>query len=77
MKSEPCKACELSRQRQHSGIYKMQCLECCTRLVLSAYPSKTEAAKMLAAIGGFHSSPARQEVLESVRKRIQDKAQSA
>lgn len=45
----------------------MQCLECCTRLVLSAHPSKPHAAAMLAAIARFRDAPGRDAILESVR----------
>jgi hypothetical protein len=45
----------------------MQCLECCTRLVLSTHPSKQLAAAMLAAIERFPGNPGRERVLESVR----------
>lgn len=48
----------------------MQCLECCTRLVLSAYPDKRQAAVMLAAIERFRGSPGRAQVLESVAQSL-------
>lgn len=63
-----CQACESSKQRPTSGAYRFQCLECCTRLVLSAYPSKAQASAMLAAIDRFPLSPGREQVLESVRQ---------
>ena len=66
-----CQACESFEQRPHSGVYRFQCLECCTRLVLSAYPSKPHAAAMLAAIDQFRKrwcldAPGRDAILESV-----------
>jgi hypothetical protein len=48
----------------------MQCLECCTRLVLSAYPDKRQAGAMLAAIERFQGSPGRAQVLESVAQSL-------
>ena len=63
-----CPACSAAATRQHSGRYRMQCLQCCTRLVLSAYPSKAQASAMLAAIDRFPLSPGREQVLESVRQ---------
>ncbi|MFY9184403.1 MAG: hypothetical protein WBJ45_08120 [Limnohabitans sp.] len=63
-----CQACESSKQRLTSGAYRFQCLECCTRLVLSAYPNKAQASAMLAAIERFPLSPGREQVLESVRQ---------
>ena len=62
-----CAACTLTQTRPHCGAYRMQCLDCCTRLVLSAYPSKSHAAAMLAAIERFQGNPGRERVLESVR----------
>jgi hypothetical protein len=44
----------------------MQCLACCTRLVLSAYPDKRQASAMLAAIERFKNAPGREQVLASV-----------
>ena len=63
----PCSACESSRERPHSGAYRFQCLECCTRLVLSTHPNKQQAAVMLAAIARFPDAPGRDAILESVR----------
>lgn len=63
----PCSACESSRKRPHSGAYRFQCLECCTRLVLSTHPNKQAAAGMLAAIARFPDAPGRDAILESVR----------
>lgn len=62
-----CPACAASKERPHCGAYRFQCLECCTRLVLSAYPSKPHAAAMLAAIERFPGNPGRARVLASVR----------
>ena len=62
-----CSACDLSRGRPTCGAYRFQCLDCCTRLVLSAYPSKSHAAAMLAAIERFQGNPGRERVLASVR----------
>lgn len=67
MEKESCPACESFKQQRTSGAYRFQCLECCTRLVLSAYPSKGQASAMLAAIERFPLSPGREQVLESVR----------
>ena len=49
----------------------MGCLACCTRLVLSAYPSKPHAAAMLAAIERFPENPGRERVLESVARGLE------
>lgn len=65
-----CPACESSKQRPHSGVYRMQCLACCTRLVLSAHPSKPQAAALLAAIARFPGAPGREQILECVRQEL-------
>lgn len=41
-----CSACQQTQERPHCGAYFMGCLACCTRLVLSAYPSKPHAAAL-------------------------------
>lgn len=64
----PCSACESSKHRPHSGAYRMQCLQCCARLVLSTHPNKQAAAGMLAAIARFPDAPGRDAILESVRQ---------
>lgn len=69
-----CAACQSATQYRHSGLYHLDCLECCARLVLSAYPSKPHASAMLAAIERFPSSPSRERVLKRVSERMeQDK----
>ena len=57
----------MTKERPHCGAYSLKCVECCSRLVLSAYPSKAQAAAMLAAIDHFRGNPGRAAVLESVR----------
>jgi hypothetical protein len=66
-----CKSRESSEQRPHSGAYNLTCPACCTRLVLSAYPSKPHAAAMLAAIERQPGNPGREQVLESVRQALE------
>lgn len=66
-----CDACEKAATNPHCGAYRMQCLECCTRLVLSTYPSKQLAAAMLAAIARFQGAPGRDAILESVRRALE------
>jgi hypothetical protein len=67
-----CDACEKAAKHAHCGMYRMQCLECCTRLVLSTHPNKQLAAAMLASIEHFRNrhnreAPGRDAILESVR----------
>lgn len=65
--SDACPACAKAAANPLSGGYRMQCLACCTRLVLSAHPNKPQAAAMLAAIARFPDAPGREQILESVR----------
>lgn len=66
-----CDACERAATNPRCGAYRMQCLECCTRLVLSTHPSKQQAAAMLAAIARFQGAPGRDAILESVRRALE------
>ncbi len=65
-----CPACEQAAKNPHCGSYRMQCLECCARLVLSAHPSKPQAASLLAAIERFPQNPGREQVLACVAQRL-------
>ena len=65
-----CESCEMSKNNKNSGRYFMGCIQCCTRLVLSAYPDKRQAAAMLAAIERFPGAPGRAQVLESVARSL-------
>lgn len=53
-----------------SGAYHFACLACCTRLVLSAYPSKPHAASMLGAIERYTGNPGRERILECVGQEL-------
>ena len=68
--SDACPACAKAAANPVSGAYRMQCLGCCTRLVLSAHPSKAQAAGMLAAIARFPEAPGREQILECVRQEL-------
>ena len=50
---EECTACASSLRQLHSGAYRLHCLDCCARLVLSTRPSREHAAGMLEAIRRF------------------------
>jgi hypothetical protein len=65
-----CDACQKHQDNPLSGAYRFACLACCTRLVLSAYPSKPHAASMLAAIERFTGNPGRERILEAVRQKL-------
>ncbi len=56
---------------QPRGVYDLMCLDCCARLVLSARPSKAQAAAMLGAIERMPGSPTRAEVIEAVMAELE------
>ena len=45
-----CAECEAAAEKRLHGVYRMDCVDCCARLVLSARPSRPHAGAMLAAI---------------------------
>ena len=61
-----CTHCESSTQRPTHGGYSFRCVQCCARLVYSAYPHKGQATVMLAAISKFREAPPRDEILAGV-----------
>lgn len=67
--AQPCQECQ-KRNGRPGGAYRLQCLACCTDLVLSAYPLRHHAASMLAAIERQPGSPGRARVSESVRQTL-------
>ena len=71
--TQPCQECQ-TRNGRPGGTYRMQCLACCTGLVLSAYPLRHQAAAMLAAmlaaIERQPGSPGRAIVSASVRQSL-------
>lgn len=70
-----CPACESSRQRPLGGLYRMQCLECCARLVASTYPNRQAAAAMMVvikrSIARFAPTFGPADVTESVRQLLE------
>lgn len=67
--AQPCQECQ-KRNGRPGGTYRLQCLACCTDLVLSAYPLRHHAASMLAAIERQPGNPGRARVSESVRQSL-------
>lgn len=45
-----CPDCETAATRRWHGTYRMSCIQCCARLVLSARPCRESGRKQLAAI---------------------------
>lgn len=72
-----CQACDMAASRQVCGAYRMQCLQCCTRLVLSAHPEKRLAGAMLAAIARAEGAPSRADVLSSVEQELMKRRSAA
>lgn len=63
-----CPHCQSYAEQPHYGGYQATCVQCCARLVMSAYPSKLHAMAMLAAIARFRDAPGRDEILACVRR---------
>ena len=67
--AQPCQECQ-QRNGRPGGLYRLQCLACCTALVLSAYPLRHHAAAVLTAIERHPGSPGRARVSASVRQSL-------
>ncbi len=65
-----CTECATAKAQSQSGVYRLSCLGCCTRLVLSARPDRKQAAMLLEAIRRAKGNPGREQVLESVRQHL-------
>lgn len=69
-----CPACEASKIKP-SGLYHLDCLACCARLVASAYPNRRAASAMMAVVkrhiarSALTFGPA--DVTESVRQLVE------
>lgn len=64
----PCPSCTKAQANPHAGAYRMQCLACCTRLVMSAHPIKRQAAQLLHAATRHPQTPGRAAILASVAR---------
>ena len=60
---QQCPDCESVAMNAIHGIYRMDCLPCCVRLVASARPVRALQEKMLAAIARFPDAPKRSAIL--------------
>ena len=52
---------------QPSGVYQLQCLDCCARLVMSAHPDRLAAGMLMASIERYQGAPAKADVVAAVR----------
>ncbi len=66
-----CKNCLSFLAGETLGGYAFGCLECCARLVVSAHPSKPQAAVMLAAIARFPGAPSRGDILACAKLKLE------
>lgn len=55
---------------QPSGVYNLNCLDCCTKLIMSAYPNKRVAAVLMESIERHKGAPSRAEVVDSLKKQL-------
>ncbi|MCW5284994.1 hypothetical protein [Verminephrobacter eiseniae] len=62
-----CEQCQRAQTNKGWGCYRMQCLQCCARLVASARPSRPHQEAMLAAIERFPGAPSRDAVLAGLK----------
>jgi hypothetical protein len=68
-----CDACERA-QKAATGLYRLSCLECCVRLVMSARPNREAAKAMLAVIDMQRSETITRElVVSEIKKRLEKK----
>ena len=51
-----CDACQSSKERQHSGAYRFQCVECMARLIKSARPVRRLQEGHIAALAQLHGT---------------------
>lgn len=65
-----CEHCQSCAQRPMYGAYSFKCLQCCARLVYSAYPHRGQASVMLAAIERYREAPPREKILELVSELV-------
>ena len=56
---------------QPRGVYQLQCLDCCARLVMSAHPDRRVAGMLMAAIERYKGAPAKADVAQAVKSIIQ------
>ena len=52
---------------QPRGVYQLQCLDCCARLVMSAHPDRRAAGMLMAVIERYKGAPAKADVVAAVR----------
>ena len=63
-----CEACATRSANPRSGLYHLDCLDCCARLVMSARPCRRNQEAMLQLIESGRDRPTRESVLQRVRE---------
>ena len=56
---------------QPRGVYDLNCLDCCTRLVMSAHPNRPLARALMASIERHKGAPAKSAVVQSIEAAVQ------
>ena len=56
---------------QPRGVYDLSCLDCCTRLVMSAHPDRPLARALMASIERNKGEPTKAAVVQSVVTAVQ------
>lgn len=65
-----CEQCVAAQSNPTWGGYRMTCLACCARLVLSAHPDRMQAEALLAACTMRPGRPERKAILTLVKAKL-------
>lgn len=71
MPQEKCVSCEKRSLNLISGIYKAQCVMCCSDLMLTARSSKKHASALLASLLNFKDSPEKEKIIDMIKIKLQ------
>ena len=63
-----CIDCENALLNGWVGTYSVSCVDCCTRSVVSARPSKAHQNAMLSALVRFPMSPTKANIISQINK---------
>lgn len=62
-----CPDCTTSATNPVHGVYDLECVMCCARLVVSARPHKRAQESMLETIRRVKGSPSRQAIMDCIK----------
>lgn len=71
MDDKKCLSCSKRSLNLLSGIYNATCVMCCADLMITAYPSKRHASVLLDSLTKFKDAPARKEILDEVKTKLE------